>query len=90
MLSRKRRPVVLYDYGKVPGEPPKLAKDTQAILVDHVEAGEGVAMYLASLGHRRIAFFQFSEGGRWARQHFQGVQRGLRRLLRGLRGLWGL
>jgi len=79
-LSKKQRPVVLYDYSKIPGRPPKLTRTASAVLVDHGQAGEQVATYLASLGHRQIAFFDFFEADRWARDHFEGLARGLRRI----------
>lgn len=81
ILNRAREPVVIFDYDYLLHRDPGFAFDFQRHIypfaVDDINAGESVARYLTSLGHRQIAYFTFYIHA-WAQWGLQGFKKAIR------------
>lgn len=82
--SRTRLPVVIFNYANMFNTYPdfsiNLPENMSLIVVDNAAAGESLGTYVASLGHKSVAFFGYFGDTGWCRERFRGFERGFKRV----------
>ncbi len=71
-IHRQKLPAVIL------GHRAPFCREFVSVETDDIGASAGITRYLASLGHRRIAFFAGPLAAPWAQERFEGYRRALR------------
>lgn len=83
-LAKTNFPVVIYNHYEIHNQFPSFSfnfgRNAYVLgVMDDKKAGEELGIYLASLGHKSIAFFSiFNES--WCKQRFKGIELGLKKV----------